>query len=74
MCSPIEKEFIRSDGCHIPVLVGMVQMRGTDHHRLCFVIDVTERRSAQDAMRKAYDELELRIQQRTANSGGDHPT
>ncbi len=66
MCPPIEKEFIRKDGCRIPVLVGMVQLRGAENNRLSFVIDATERRSAQDAMRKAYDELELRVQQRTA--------
>jgi diguanylate cyclase (GGDEF)-like protein/PAS domain S-box-containing protein len=66
MCPAIEKEFIRKDGCHIPVLVGVVQLSGTDRHRLCFVIDVTERRTAQDALRKAYDELEVRVQQRTA--------
>jgi diguanylate cyclase (GGDEF)-like protein/PAS domain S-box-containing protein len=65
-CPPIEMEFVRKDGCRVPMLVGTVLMQGTDHHRLCFVVDATERRAAMDAMRKAYDELELRVQQRTA--------
>jgi diguanylate cyclase (GGDEF)-like protein/PAS domain S-box-containing protein len=66
MCPPMELEFVRKDNCHVPALLGMVQLQGTAAHRLCFVIDVTERRSAQEALRKAYDELETRVEQRTA--------
>jgi diguanylate cyclase (GGDEF)-like protein len=32
---------------------------------MCFILDVSERRAAQIALRKAYDELELRVEQRT---------
>lgn len=66
MCPPMEKEFVRKDGARVPVLVGMVQLPGDKPQRLCFIIDATERRTAQDALRKAYDELEVRVQQRTA--------
>jgi len=65
VCPPIEKEFIRKDGCRIPVLVGMVRLTGPIITSWCFVIDVAERRNAQNALRKAYDELEVRVQQRT---------
>jgi diguanylate cyclase (GGDEF)-like protein/PAS domain S-box-containing protein len=65
-CPPMEKEFIRKDGARVPVIVGMVQLHGAKGQRVSFVIDVTERRSAQDALRRAYDELEMRVQQRTA--------
>jgi diguanylate cyclase (GGDEF)-like protein/PAS domain S-box-containing protein len=65
-CPSVEKEFQRKDGARVPVLVGMVKLSGPDTQRLCFVIDVTERRSAQDALRRAYDELELRVRQRTS--------
>lgn len=64
-CPPVEKEFSRKDGVRVPVLVGMVLLHKSKGHRVCFVIDVSERRSAQDALRRAYDELELRVQQRT---------
>jgi diguanylate cyclase (GGDEF)-like protein/PAS domain S-box-containing protein len=73
-CPPFEKEYIRKDGSRWPVLVGVVRLDKPEPQCVCFVIDVTERRRAQDALQKSYDELERRIQERTdelmkANAG-----
>ena len=66
VCPPFEKEYIRKDGSRIPVLVGIVRLEAREDRLLCFVIDVTERRNAQNALRKAYDEMEIHIEERTA--------
>ena len=63
---PLEKEFLRPDGSRVPVLVGLVPLVKPEDLSVCLVIDVTQKRQALDALRKAYDELELRIQERTA--------
>jgi diguanylate cyclase (GGDEF)-like protein/PAS domain S-box-containing protein len=64
-CPPFEKAYIRKDGSHWPVLVGVVRLDTPEPHVVCFVIDVTERRRAQDALQKSYDEMEHRVQERT---------
>lgn len=65
LCPPVEKEFVRKDGSRVPVLVGVVMLDSSTKNCLCFVIDASERRAAQDALVKAYDELELRVEDRT---------
>ena len=62
----IDKEYIRKDGTRVPVLVGAVKLTDTEDECLCFIVDSTDRRAAQEAIRKAYDELEVRVQERTA--------
>lgn len=64
-CQPLEKEFLRPDGSRVSVLVGLVPLIQPEGLSVCFVIDVTQKRQALEAMRKAYDELESRIQERT---------
>lgn len=66
VCPTIDKEYIRKDGSRVPVLVGAVKLTDAEDECLCFVIDSTDRQAAQEAIRKAYDELELRVQERTA--------
>jgi diguanylate cyclase (GGDEF)-like protein len=61
----LEKEYIRKDGSRIPVLVGVVQLEQPQKSYVCFIIDATERRRALEALKKAYDELELRVNERT---------
>jgi len=64
-CPPLEKEYIRKDGSRVPVLVGVVQLERSQKSYVCFVIDATDRRRAMEALQKAYDELELRVNERT---------
>jgi len=65
LCPPVEKEYVRKDGSRVPVLVGVVRLDSSTKNCLCFVIDASERRAAQDALIKAYDEMELRVEDRT---------
>src|SRR5439155_4655683 len=45
---------------------GVVFHEKPEKHRVCLVIDASDRRKAMDALRSAYDEMETRVAQRTA--------
>lgn len=52
VCPPFEKECVRRDGAHVPVLLGgsfAPDSRGA----VCYVLDVTEQRRVADALRES---------------------
>src|SRR2546427_12369875 len=55
-CEPFEKEYFRKDGSRVPVLVGAAAFEGRDAG-VSFVLDLTERNRAQEALHKAQAEL-----------------
>ncbi len=65
-CPPLEKEYFRKDGSRISVIVGVVFHEEPEQHLVCLVIDASERRKAMEALRNAFDEVETRVNQRTA--------
>jgi two-component system cell cycle sensor histidine kinase/response regulator CckA len=52
-CTPYEKEFLRKDGSRIPVLVGGARLGPDMSDAVFFVLDLTERRRAEDRLRQA---------------------
>jgi PAS domain S-box-containing protein len=48
-----EKEFIRKDGSRVPVVLGGAFVEGAGGEAVCFVLDITERKRAEDALREA---------------------
>ena len=54
---PYEKEFFRKDGGRVPVLIGAANFEGDAYQGVAFVLDLTERKSAADAMREVQTEL-----------------
>jgi PAS domain S-box-containing protein len=52
-CTPFEKEYLREDGSRFPVLVGGAHFEGSPDHGAFFVLDVTERKRAEEALREA---------------------
>jgi len=55
-CEPFEREYFRKDGSRVPVLVGAAAFEGRDEG-VSFVLDLTERKHAQEALQKAQAEL-----------------
>jgi PAS domain S-box-containing protein len=41
---PAEKELIRNDGIHLPVLMGLAKLEGSDHEWVGFALDLSEQR------------------------------
>jgi two-component system, cell cycle sensor histidine kinase and response regulator CckA len=52
-CTPYEKEFLREDGSRVPVLVGGARLSDDMQDAVFFVLDITERRRAEDRLRQA---------------------
>jgi len=59
---------IRKDSAEFPVEIGL-NLIETDVGRfvLAAIVDITERKTAQEALRRAHDELEVRVKERTAD-------
>ncbi|MGA8145517.1 MAG: PAS domain S-box protein, partial [Candidatus Acidiferrales bacterium] len=54
---PVEKEYIRKDGSRVPVLVTSGLLDGSTTDCVTFVVDLTERKRAENALRKHAEAL-----------------
>ena len=54
---PYEKEYFHKDGSRVPVLVGATSLDETGSRGVSFVLDLTERKQAEQAVRQAQAEL-----------------
>jgi len=52
IAQPHENEYLRKDGSRVPVLVGAASYEKTENQRVAFVLDLTERRQAEEALRE----------------------
>lgn len=53
ICTPYEKEYYRKDGSRVWALITDSILPGMDNEILAFVIDITERKKAEEALRKS---------------------
>ncbi len=51
-CQPFEKEYLRKDGTRVPVLVGGASLTEQTDQGVAFVLDITQRRRADDRIRR----------------------
>jgi diguanylate cyclase (GGDEF)-like protein/PAS domain S-box-containing protein len=54
-CTPYEKEYRRKDGSHVPILVGGAFIDNEQQNGVAFVLDLTERKSAEERIRYMAD-------------------
>lgn len=63
---PYEKAYVRRDGVRVPILIGISLVERTPVMTfVCFILDLTQLRAAEAALRKVNDELEVRVGERT---------
>lgn len=55
---PWEKEYIRKDGSRISILIGVASLDPDHFNTVCVVIDITERKQAEKALREKTEELD----------------
>lgn len=72
-CDVYEKAFISKDGRRIPILIGASTLDSADGDPgvAAFVTDLTPLRAAEEALRRANDELEKKIADRTLALGAE---
>lgn len=54
---PFEKEFVHKDGSRVPVLIGSATFEAGEDQGLSFVLNLTERKRAEDALHQAQAQL-----------------
>ncbi|MBW4679948.1 MAG: PAS domain S-box protein [Microcoleus vaginatus WJT46-NPBG5] len=60
--TPWEKEYIRKDGTRVSVLVGTALLEDSQEDCVCFIVDLTERKRMEEALRFALQKLNFHVE------------
>lgn len=62
-CAPFEKEYIRKDGSRIPILLGCALLEGAQDTAICFALDLSERKQAENQLKASLHEKEVLLKE-----------
>ena len=63
--TPFDKEYIHKSGKRIPITLGAATLAGAKDTGVAFVLDITEKRMAEDELMKLKDSLEFEVNEKT---------
>jgi PAS domain S-box-containing protein len=55
---PFQKEYVRKDGRHVPVMIGGAMFEGRKNGGVAFVLDLSQQKHAEDERKRAEDALQ----------------
>lgn len=74
-CQPYEKEYFRKDGRRVPIIIGYALFKApkryahqqTDELAICYIVDISERKRAEELLEKRVEERTAKLQEALAD-------